>query len=224
MKGVDRLLEFPLLTIRPLVRCIELRIGQDLLLQAFNKVLSLSCSAATKKGEYLNWPSMLLSTTGFMRTISTVSGEFFFEIKLSFHVKEGILIHYLADFRYFNILLLCLFNDTNPYCFLGKDINIFVDQWICHSGVARFNASFSFNRKRNVIEIDITQSANGKGTQKYVGPLIVCIQVICVKTILILFSGTFDEQRILLKFCKNELFGFKPYAFLLTCSVTMFFF
>ena len=108
MKGVDRLLEFPLLTIRPLVRCIELRIGQDLLLQAFNKVLSLSCSAATKKGEYLNWPSMLLSTTGFMRTISTVSGEFFCG-KSSFHSKY--VNPSLADLRccYFtvNALLVC---------------------------------------------------------------------------------------------------------------------
>ena len=67
------------------LRMIELRIGQDLLLQAFNKVLSLASSAAAKKSDYLNWHNMLLSTTGFLRTISTVS---------------------------------------------GKDINIFVDQWM----------------------------------------------------------------------------------------------
>lgn len=67
------------------LRMTELRIGQDLLLQALNKVLSLASSAAAKKSDCLNWHNMLLSTSGFLRTISTVS---------------------------------------------GKDINIFVDQWM----------------------------------------------------------------------------------------------
>lgn len=112
------------------MRMMELRIGQDLLLQACNKVLSLASSAAAKRSDSTPWCNMLLSTTGFLKTISTVS---------------------------------------------GKDINIFVDQWICHTGVAKFNASFSFNRKRNIVELEITQYC-GKGCQKYVGPLIVCIQ------------------------------------------------
>ncbi|XP_065647290.1 transcription initiation factor TFIID subunit 2 isoform X3 [Hydra vulgaris] len=112
------------------MRIIELRIGQDLLLQAFNKSLSLASAAAAKNTDMMLWSNMLLSTTGFLKTISTVS---------------------------------------------GKDINIFLDQWICHSGVAKINASFSFNRKRNIIELEVTQCV-GKGCQKYVGPMILCIQ------------------------------------------------
>jgi len=113
-----------------IMRMIELRIGQDLLLQAFNKVLSLASSGSSKCSDFLNWNNMLLSTSGFLRTISTVS---------------------------------------------GKDINLFLDKWLCNHGVAKFTASFSFNRKRNIVELEITQY-NGKGCQKYVGPLIVCIQ------------------------------------------------
>ena len=57
------------------MRIIELRIGQDLLLQAFNKSLSLASAAAAKHTDFLLWSNMLLSTTGFLKTISTVSGK-----------------------------------------------------------------------------------------------------------------------------------------------------
>ena len=57
------------------MRMIELRIGQDLLLQTFNKVLSLTSSAATKKSDSTQWQNMMLSTVGFLKTISTVSGK-----------------------------------------------------------------------------------------------------------------------------------------------------
>ncbi|KAK3736334.1 hypothetical protein QZH41_020807, partial [Actinostola sp. cb2023] len=57
----------------------------------------------------------------------------------------------------------------------GKDINVFIDQWICHSGIAKFHGSFVFNRKRNIVELDIKQDLS-RGTTKYVGPLTVCIQ------------------------------------------------
>ena len=67
------------------MRMIELRVGQDLLLQALNKALSLATAAASKRQEFQHWTDMLISTAGFLRTIFTVS---------------------------------------------GKDINIFVDQWM----------------------------------------------------------------------------------------------
>ena len=58
-----------------IMRMIELRIGQDLLMQTFNKILSLATTAAARRSDSSNWHSMLLSTTGFLKTISTVSGK-----------------------------------------------------------------------------------------------------------------------------------------------------
>lgn len=57
------------------------------------------------------------------------------------------------------------------FCLLHQVENFFyiflttIDR--CHSGVAKFSASFSFNRKRNIVELEITQFS-GKGCQKYV--------------------------------------------------------
>ncbi|XP_031558269.1 transcription initiation factor TFIID subunit 2-like [Actinia tenebrosa] len=112
------------------LRMIENRIGQEPLLQVFNKLLSLANTTAQPKVDPSLWKNLLASTSGFLKSISTVS---------------------------------------------GKDINVFVDQWICHTGIAKFHGSFVFNRKRNIVELDIKQDLS-KGTVKYVGPLTVCIQ------------------------------------------------
>lgn len=81
-----------------IMRMIELRIGQDLLMQTFNKIMSLATTAAARRSDSSNWHSMLLSTTGFLKTISTVS---------------------------------------------GKDINVFVDQWM-------YPFHFNFNSFFNI--------------------------------------------------------------------------
>ncbi|XP_046847633.1 transcription initiation factor TFIID subunit 2-like [Xenia sp. Carnegie-2017] len=111
------------------MRLIEMRIGLEPLLQVFNKLLSLAKSAVKSKDINL-WKNMLLSTNGFLRSISIVS---------------------------------------------GKDLNVFVDQWIYRSGVVSFSGHFVFNRKRNIVELDLMQHMK-KGCFKYMGPLTVCIQ------------------------------------------------
>ncbi|CAC5377567.1 TAF2 [Mytilus coruscus] len=58
----------------------------------------------------------------------------------------------------------------------GKDIQPFLDLWVSQSGCARFFGSFVFNRKRNVVELEIKQDLSAKGALKYVGPLTVTIQ------------------------------------------------
>ena len=45
---------------------------------------------------------------------------------------------------------------------------MFMDQWVRQSGCARFVGSFVFNRKRNILELDLKQEMAGKGTMKYV--------------------------------------------------------
>ena len=50
----------------------------------------------------------------------------------------------------------------------GKDLEVFIDQWVYKSGCAYFNGNFVFNRKRNVVELELKQELSGKGILKYV--------------------------------------------------------
>lgn len=114
------------------MRMLEHRIGQELLLQVFNKQLSLASNAAQQKIGSGLWSHMLISTNVFTKAIFTVT---------------------------------------------GKDMAVFIDQWVRTGGHAKFNLSFVFNRKRNTVELEIRQdSTQQRGIRKYVGPLLVTIQ------------------------------------------------
>ena len=39
----------------------------------------------------------------------------------------------------------------------GKDMGVFIDKWIRAGGHAQFHMDFFFNRKRNTVEMNITQ-------------------------------------------------------------------
>ncbi|KAJ1521858.1 hypothetical protein ONE63_002203 [Megalurothrips usitatus] len=68
----------------------------------------------------------------------------------------------------------------------GKDMAVFIDQWVRTGGHAKFHLSFVFNRKRNTVELEIRQDAlNQRGIRKYMGPLTVTIQEL---------DGTFKHQ------------------------------
>ncbi|XP_015121942.1 transcription initiation factor TFIID subunit 2 [Diachasma alloeum] len=114
------------------IRMLEHRIGQELLLQVFNKQLSLAANAAQQKIDSGLWTHMLISTNVFTKAIFTVT---------------------------------------------GKDMAVFIDQWVRTGGHAKFSLSFVFNRKRNTVELEIRQdTSSSKGIRKYVGPLLVNIQ------------------------------------------------
>ncbi|KAG6795699.1 Transcription initiation factor TFIID subunit [Apis mellifera caucasica] len=114
------------------IRMLEHRIGQELLLQVFNKQLSLAANAAQQKIDSGLWSHMLISTNVFTKAIFTVT---------------------------------------------GKDMAVFIDQWVRTGGHAKFSLSFIFNRKRNTVELEIRQeTTNQRGIRKYVGPLLVNIQ------------------------------------------------
>ncbi|XP_076029935.1 TATA-box binding protein associated factor 2 isoform X2 [Oratosquilla oratoria] len=57
------------------IRMLEFRIGQELLLQVFNKHLSLGNIAAAYKGHPVGWTNMLISTSAFTKAIFTVTGK-----------------------------------------------------------------------------------------------------------------------------------------------------
>lgn len=114
------------------LRMLEHRIGLELLLQVFNKQLSLATNAAQQKIGSGLWGHMLLSTNVFTKAIFTVT---------------------------------------------GKDMAVFIDQWVRTGGHAKFHLTSVFNRKRNTIELEIRQDATtSMGIRKYVGPLLVTLQ------------------------------------------------
>ena len=114
------------------IRMLEHRIGLELLLQVFNKQLSLASNAAQQKIDSGLWSHMLISTNVFTKAIFTVT---------------------------------------------GKDMAVFIDQWVRTGGHAKFSLSFVFNRKRNTVELEIRQDiTHQRGIRKYVGPLLVNIQ------------------------------------------------
>lgn len=57
------------------IRMLEDRIGRELLLQVFNKLLSLASSAAQQKVTSNMWHNMLLSTSSFQKAIFIVTGK-----------------------------------------------------------------------------------------------------------------------------------------------------
>lgn len=116
------------------IRMLEHRIGQELLLNVFNKQLKLAENAANTKIGCGLWGQLLISTNIFIKSIFTVT---------------------------------------------GKDMSVFVDQWVRTGGHTKFSLTSVFNRKRNTIELEIRQDAftqNQKGVRKYNGPLLVQLQ------------------------------------------------
>lgn len=116
------------------IRMLEHRIGQELLLNVFNKQLKLAENAANTKIGCGLWSQLLISTNIFIKSIFTVT---------------------------------------------GKDMSVFIDQWVRTGGHAKFSLTSVFNRKRNTIELEIRQDAftqNQKGIRKYNGPLLVQLQ------------------------------------------------
>ena len=60
-----------------------------------------------------------------------------------------------------------------------KEIKPIIDHWVYKSGCARFNISFTFNRKKTSVEIELKQDmVNQKGYKKYTGPITFIIQEI----------------------------------------------
>lgn len=115
-------------------RMLEDRIGKTLLVQVFNKVLSLASNASLQPASVNMWSNMLLSTPNFERAVFTVTGK-------------------------------------------DKEIASFLEQWIYQGGHAKFDGKFHFDRKRNVVELNIRQPDTGStGVRSYFGSITVTIQ------------------------------------------------
>ena len=116
------------------MRMLEDRIGKTLLVQVFNKILSLASTASTQPASINMWTNMLLSTINFDRAVFTVTGK-------------------------------------------DKEIASFLEHWVYQGGHAKINGSFTFDRKRNVVELNIKQSDTGStGIRPYFGAITVTVQ------------------------------------------------
>lgn len=63
------------------------------------------------------------------------------------------------------------------YTSCGKDVEVFIHQWVRNGGHAKFHVTCVFNRKRNTLELEVKQdSVHHRGIKKYVGPLNVIVQ------------------------------------------------
>lgn len=111
------------------LRMIQLKIGQDLLLQVFNKLLTLASTASAD--DTALWINLSVSTAGFVKAILTVS---------------------------------------------GKDLSHLMEQWVYKSGAPRFHCSFSFLRKKNIVELRLKQDLARTGSCKFTGSMSVVVQ------------------------------------------------
>lgn len=79
--------------------------------------------------------------------------------------------------------------NTNVASLTHKEIGSLLELWAYRPGVARLNFSFSFNRKKNSVEIEIKQDAvNQKGFRKYTGPITITVQEL---------DGSFSHQILI---------------------------
>lgn len=59
----------------------------------------------------------------------------------------------------------------------GKDLDAALDQWVHHGGHAHLHLQYHFNRRRNLVEVEVRQEQQpSAGRQLYVGPLTLVIQ------------------------------------------------
>lgn len=125
------------------IRMLEDRIGRLLLVQVFNKILSLASNASQQPASTNMWTNMLISTINFEKSVFTVTGK-------------------------------------------DKEIASFLEHWIYQGGHAKFNGSFIFDRKRNVVELQIRQpDTSSVGIRPYFGPITVTVQEL---------DGTFPQK------------------------------
>ncbi|XP_021967944.1 transcription initiation factor TFIID subunit 2 [Folsomia candida] len=134
------------------IRMLEMRIGATLFIQVLNKQLSLAniyIAQSQQSGMGLVVPQAPPPTT---------------QDGPSSNTNNPILISTASFTR-------AVFNVT------GKDMTVFMDQWVRQGGHVHFQMSFIFNRKRNTVELEIKQeNLHQLGVRKYVGPLTVSLQ------------------------------------------------
>ena len=122
------------------MRMLEKAIGAEQLLQVLNKQLSLAVTAAQPGSNPKLWPNMVINTLSFKVYTKINTGTAIWGQKR--------LYAHIISFQH------------SIFMVTGKDMGVFIDKWIRSGGHAQFHMDFFFNRKRNTVEMNITQVWN----------------------------------------------------------------
>ncbi|CAL8072152.1 unnamed protein product [Calicophoron daubneyi] len=166
-----------------IIRMLELRFGQPVLLQVLNKLLvlarlSASSISPTEEGQQheqsheegtTSSPNASEQNSSSAVSPSRQQGE-------SFPASTTKVPLCLSDEHLANLILSTASFRRIISMVTGQDIQNFLDQWIYHSGHVKLFAKFHFNRKRNVLELELKQDLQSRGALNYTGPLTVMLQ------------------------------------------------
>ncbi|GAA28713.2 transcription initiation factor TFIID subunit 2 [Clonorchis sinensis] len=150
------------------IRMLELRFGQPVLLQVLNKLLvlaRLSASSVLPNGSVASGNHRDESNAHDEQPDYTSTAPDCSNVPpcLSDENQANLLLS-TSSFR--RIILMVT----------GQDIQNFLDQWVFRTGHVRLFVKFHFNRKRNVVELELKQDLQSRGTLSYTGPLTVMLQ------------------------------------------------
>ncbi|KAF5402510.1 Transcription initiation factor TFIID subunit 2 [Paragonimus heterotremus] len=164
------------------IRMLELRFGQPVLLQVLNKLLvlarlSANSTTSTSKNESCDTEDQTSAgepgrKVPAVRDTESVDGV----ATLGIGSDSPDVPPCLSDENQANLIL-----STGSFrriisMVTGQDIYNFLEQWVFNSGHVRLFAKFHFNRKRNVVELELKQDLQSRGTLNYTGPLTVMLQ------------------------------------------------
>ncbi|CAH8451146.1 unnamed protein product [Schistosoma haematobium] len=161
------------------IRMLELRLGQPVLLQVLNKLLVLA-RLSTKS---------ILSSTDRNQSLSVGldgcgrnEGDSVSVTSNTQPQQNPTVPPCMSGEHRANILLSTASFRRIISMVTGQDIRNFLNQWACHAGHVRIFAKFHFNRKRNVVELELKQRAMVKALST------LRVQQVCPHDILIFIS------------------------------------
>ncbi|VDP80874.1 unnamed protein product [Echinostoma caproni] len=166
---------------------LELRFGQPVLLQVLNKLLVLarlsassilpsdqSVSPGTADNEDKSAPGRSTGTSDCADEL--INADHRLSVSSNGRPTSLVVPPCLSDEHQANLILSTTSFRRIISMVTGQDIQNFLDQWVHHSGHVRLSAKFHFNRKRNVVELELKQDLHSRGTLNYTGPLTVMLQ------------------------------------------------
>ncbi|BHF71087.1 Transcription initiation factor TFIID subunit 2 [Sparganum proliferum] len=150
------------------IRMLELRFGQPVLLQVFNKLFVLAHLSSPVQETAGSGESGGGCSLKDAKSLS-VSGQ-------TQPQQHPAVPPCLSDENQSNLLL-----STDSFrriisTVTGQDIKNFLDLWVYKPGHVRLFAKFQFNRKRNVVELELKQDLQSRSTLNYTGTLTAMLQ------------------------------------------------
>ncbi|KAH9284794.1 Transcription initiation factor TFIID subunit 2 [Echinococcus granulosus] len=144
------------------IRMLGLRFGQRVLLQVFNKLFVLARLSTINAGAEEKVP-VNGTPVPHDNSVTTVSEDSAVPPTLSDENRANLLLSTDSFRRIISTVT-------------GQDIENFLDHWVFKPGHVRLFAKFLFNRKRNVVELELKQDLQSRSTLNYTGPLTAMLQ------------------------------------------------